>query len=189
MQVISGQWLPPTNSISQYANTPARGAFVVAVLALGAAALGTAEMLRRSGRRDRAAAVLLTIAGAAFILAALVPAPAPDAADPLSDIVHQAGAILGTFALTIGGLVAAVRHRYSPAGRCALTAAATGGIALALLTLANFDLDLIGLGRRESWALHQSISLVCMVATLAILPSALTTQNISDAGVRTHRCG
>lgn len=107
------------------------------------------------------------------MLAALLPAPPLGDESPLSDAVHQAGAIVGTFALTVGGLLLAARSRECSAGRAAFAVSTVGAVALGLLTLVNFDIDVVGLGRRESWALHQSISLVCMVIVVLLLPSAL----------------
>lgn len=172
MQLQAGMWLPPKNSLSQYANTPGRWSFVVALFALGLAAAVVAALVPRIARIDRAAAWMLGIAGAGFVLAAAIPAPALEEHNPFSDALHQAGAICGTFALTIGGLLLAWRYRHSVAGWCALVVSCAAAIALVLLTMSNFDVDVTGLGRRESWALHQSISLVCMVLVVALLPTA-----------------
>lgn len=176
MQAQAGEWLPPRNSVSQYANSPGRWAFIVALLALGLSTITIAAIVPRRDRLDRATAALLACAGAGFVLAAAVPAPPVDQQDPLRDVVHQAGAISGTFALSIGGLLVAFRNRHSVAGRLALAIAAVGAVALGLLTLVNFDIDVMGFGRRESWALHQSISLVCMVVVVLMLPSAVSSQ-------------
>lgn len=173
MQALADEWLPPENSVSQYANSRGRWAFVAALLSLGLAVIVVAAMAPRSTRRDRVAAGLLTAAGAGFVLAALVPAPPLGDESPLSDAMHQAGAIVGTFALTVGGLLLAARSRDSSTGRAAFAVATVGAVALGLLTLVNFDIDVVGLGRRESWALHQSISLVCMVIVVLLLPAAL----------------
>lgn len=171
MQAQTGEWFPPENSLSQYANGPGRWAFVAALLALGMSTIAVAGLVPRPRRVER---VLLAVAGAGFVLAALIPAPAVGDEAPISDAVHQAGAITGTFGLSIGGMLLAWHYRHSLPGRCLLAAAAIGAVALLLLTLANFDIDLIGLGRRESWALHQSVSLTCMVLVVLLLPTALS---------------
>jgi hypothetical protein len=190
MQVRAGEWLPPTHSLSQYANGAGSAEFVVALLALGLAAVTTAGLVPRDARGvgagrasrvDSVAGVLLAVAGAGFVFAALVSAPAVGEQDPLNDALHQAGAITGTFGLSIGGLLLALRHRKSRFGRPLLAIALLGTVALSLLSLANFDIDLTGLGRREAWALHQSVSLVCMVLMLALLPSVLLGTGSADS--------
>lgn len=171
MQARAGEWLPPRNSVSQYANSPGQAAFVVALIALGLAAVVVALIVPRASRADRIGAALLLIAGCGFVLAAVVPAPPVGGIAPLNDVLHQAGGIFGTFALTIGGTLLSWLHRDSVPGRVLLAVASSSVVFLALLTLVNFDIDVVGFGRRESWALHQSASLVCMVVVVALLPS------------------
>lgn len=173
MQVLADEWLPPRDSVSQYANSPAHAAFVVALLALGLAAVVVALIAPRATRADRSGAALLVLAGCGFVLAAAVPAPPVGGTAPLNDVLHQAGGISGTFALTIGGALLSWLHRHSMPGRFLLAVASSSVVFLVLLTLVNFDIDVVGFGRRESWALHQSASLVCMVVVVALLPSVL----------------
>lgn len=171
MQAVNGDWMPPRESFSQYANGRGGWLFMAVVLAMAGASACLAVL---ASARHRIAAVLLRLAAIGFTIDAFVPA---DAGGPqtAAGAVHKGAAGVALIALALAGLVVGTTldRKQRAMGALIIGLSVIAGISLVLLLASAYGIDPTGLGQRESWALHQSIAVTSEIAALAALSVAV----------------
>ena len=173
MQWVTGEWFPPENSISQYANSEAAWLLTTCLATLGLA-VACLSWLTTHHPREELPAILLGMSAFGLLLSAAVPATA-GGHDPqnLQSNIHQVGGILGMLCLAIAAILLATPRTKTWAGRACLLTAAVTLAALILMAAAVYDVEPTGLGRQRAWALYQSIAATCEAVFVLALAALL----------------
>ncbi len=163
VQVVSGDYLPPEISFSQYGVGPHGWIFSLLAVTFS---LGPLCFVRYRPAR-RLAVVLLWISFAGSLLMAIVRTDPSGLQLSLNSRVHTAGSVLALFGLPLGVSFAldraATRWR---AAAWALTAVVA--ICLTLLLISAAGVDTAGLGPAHSWAFWQTGAFLADIGLLVV---------------------
>ena len=165
VQIASGDYLPPTVSISQYGVGPHGWIFTVWMLCVAGSA---AAVYLSSGVHWWPAAVLIGAGVLGAVVIAVIRTDAGGLQHSWHAKVHMVGAIMTLSALPVGLALVALRldRRLF---RLALATAAVASVALILLLTAAFGVDTLGSGAPSAWAFWQSVATVAELALVTEL--------------------
>ncbi len=159
VQIASGDYLPPTVSVSQYGVGPYGWIFTGWMLCVAGSA---AVVYFNSGVQWWPAAVLIGAGVLGTVVIAVIRTDAGGLQHSWHAKVHMVGAIMTLSALPIGLTLTALRldRRLF---RLALATAAVAAVALILLLTAAFGIDTLGSGAPAAWAFWQSVATVAEI--------------------------
>lgn len=173
MQAVSGQWLPPPISISQYGVGPDGWIFSVWATALASAPvlLGFALPARLPGVRTGRVLAVIGLVGA--LVMAVVRTDPGGAQESVNAQIHTAGSVAALVFLPFG-MLALLWGRGRPWRALSLALLATTAVGLVLLLFAAGGADTAGLGPARSWALWQTVAVVASAVHVIVLTIAVS---------------
>ena len=164
-QLVSGDWLPPAVSLSQYGLGP--WGFLFSLWMLSVAVGVMAFYLAGPGRTVTTSAIFaVCIAG--LVITALVRTDSDGAQHSWHAHAHLVGSVLALAGLPLGVLTV-TRLFGRPGSVIATVLVVTAGVSLVLLLLAAGGIDTAaGGGAAAAWAFWQSVAVVCEMALLTV---------------------
>ncbi|MEO9198595.1 MAG: DUF998 domain-containing protein [Antricoccus sp.] len=172
MQIVKHDWLPPTDSLSQYGVGKNGWVFSVAVGALGATSV-TVGLLARALGRPLITTIMLGVGGAGFIIDGLVPADAAASHPTIYGHIHLVAAVFGVVLVPVAAVVLCWQYRSKTFPMVTIVVSVGCIITLILLLFAAADLALFGQSQEYMWALYQTIALIGTLIVLYLLRASL----------------
>lgn len=163
VQVVSGDYLPPEVSFSQYGVGPHGWIFSLWAVLFP---LGPLCFVRYRPAR-RLAVWLLWICFAGCLLMAIVRTDPSGLQQSLNSRVHTAGSVLALFGLPLG-VSFALDHAAQRWRVAAWALTAVAAITLILLLVSATGVDTVGIGAAHSWAFWQTGALFADIALLIV---------------------
>lgn len=165
MQWVSGDWLPPKISFSQYGVGPHGWLFSLYLVAFSAGPV----LLDRARPTGRLTTVLLVIGFLGCLLMALVATDPGGLQQSGRAKVHMVGSVFGLSMVPIGCCLSLLRGRRAPRwvpfGLVGISA-----VSLVLLLLSAVGVDTLGVGSAESWTYWQMVAAIAdMIMLLALV--------------------
>ena len=176
-QVVSGDFLPPDVSMSQYGLGPWGFLFTLWMLSLAVAA---GALYAAGPGRNRPIGAVFGMSVAGLIVTALVRTDSDGAEHSWHAHLHLVGSVLALAALPLGILV--VTRRFGRPGRgIAVVLVVVAGSSLILLLLAAAGLDSTGGGAVAAWAFWQSVAVVCEMLLLLLWAALVHQARVTDS--------
>lgn len=181
IQAVSGDWLPPEVSFSQYGVGPHGWIFSLFLVLFATAPL----LVDRALPGPRVVRVLLLVGLVGCLVMALVRTDPGGLQHSLRAKIHMVGAALGLSGTPLGcaGLLWVHRRRLRTV-TAALVVVSAAAIVLLLVTAAG--VDTLGRGTVTSWAIWQTIAAVADVVISVLLVVAVRPGAV-DAPTTAHR--
>lgn len=164
MQWVSGDWLPPDISFSQYGVGPHGWLFSLYLLALSIGPL----LMDRARPTGRLTTILLIIGFLGCLVMALVSTDPGGLQQTPRAKVHMIGSIFGLSLGPIGSALSLLRGRrvprWLPLGLVGLSA-----LSLILLIISAAGVNTLGVGATRSWAYCQTVAAIADMLMLLVL--------------------
>lgn len=178
VQAVTGDWLPPEISLSQYGVGAHGWIFSLYLICLSVGPL----CLDRAVPTGRVTRVLLIAGALGCLVMAVVRTDPGGLQQSTTAKVHMVASVIGLVAVPIGTAVAALRS-----GRTARilpwTFVAISTVSLVLLLISATGVDTVGVGANTSWAYWQT-SAVLADTVLTVLMLVTTRRAIDGSGRR-----
>ncbi|WP_029135911.1 DUF998 domain-containing protein [Nakamurella lactea] len=176
MQWVSGDWLPPAISFSQYGVGPHGWLFSLYLLAFSIGPL----LLDRANPTGRLTTTLLVIGFLGCLVMALVATDPGGLQQSPRAKVHMVGSVFGLSLVPIGCCLSLVRgrrvSRWLPLGLIGVSA-----VSLILLIVSATGVDTLGVGAAESWTYSQTgAAVVDMLMLVALVAGSRPLPGESD---------
>lgn len=183
-QVVSGDYLPPAVSMSQYGLGP--WGFLFSLWMLSMAFAAGALYLAGPGR-NRLVATVFGVSIAGLVVTALVRTDSDGAQHSWHAHLHLIGSVLALAAIPLGILLI-TRHFGRPGNVVAVVLVLVVELSLVLLLLAAAGVDTTGAGAVSAWAFWQSVAVGCEMILL-VLWAALVRRSRVRGTTGSRRAG
>ncbi|MBM9466156.1 DUF998 domain-containing protein [Nakamurella leprariae] len=169
MQLVSGDWLTPEISMSQYGVGSAGWIFSVWSAALGITVI---VLVRASPGVSRMTRVVAWLGLAGALVMAVVRTDPGGAQDSLQAKVHAVGATVALVALLVACVLSLDRTR-QPWRAAGWTLGLVSLAAVAFVGVTAFGVDLFGQDSHAAWAFWQGVSVIVDLVLMVIWATAV----------------
>lgn len=176
-QVVSGDYLPPAVSMSQYGLGPWGFLFTLWMLSLAVAA---GALYGAGPGRNRWVGAVFGVSIAGLVVTALVRTDSDGAQHSWHAHLHLVGSVLALAALPLG-IVVVTRWFARPGKVITVVLVVVVELSLVLLLLAAAGIDTAGGGAVAAWAFWQSVAVGCEMVLLLVW-AALVSRGRRVAG-------
>lgn len=163
MQAVSGDWLPPDISFSQYGIGPHGWILSVYLISMAAGAL----CLDRGLPTRRITTIVLLIGAAGALVMALVRTDPGGLQESVQAKVHMVGSVIGNSLIPIGCCLLLVYSRRLPRW-VPIGLVSIAGVCLVLLLISATGVDTLGVGAATSWVYWQTAACVMEMILFAV---------------------
>jgi hypothetical protein len=169
MQLVSGDWLTPEISMSQYGVGPSGWIFSAWSVVLGGTVV---VMTLTTPGTTRAVRSIAWLGAVGAVVMAVVRTDAGGAQESLQAKVHAVGATVALVGLLVACVLCLDRAR-QPWRAASLVLGVVSLTAIALVGVAAFGVDLFGRDSHDAWALWQGVSVIVDLVLMLIWAVAL----------------